>query len=498
MLLRHNFSILIPFFLTSSLVYSNNPTQFEYYSIKDRIAFLALQRKCYEVSVENTEATSWCDLLEKEYNMLEDCQNLDLQWASYSEKQTCKIAERFKKSSQQEKCRSPKNQFQQNRCDMIRRCPIVARSFNKITDYTEKLLAEQKMGVCKAANTKDPVKTLKPEAKLTMNAIQARLCPEGFVPVFSGKGKGKNRQKRSDLRRRGKGKGKFGKGKGKFGKFGKGKFGKGKFGKGKFGKGKFISRMGVGKGGKGAHFVCVKDKSDQNANIAVLVEREKKHQQALEQRKLQAKRQEDKIQAQHNREYRKQIKQVQKELKIQDQIEERERAEKERKLDEEAAERKAENLRLVQEHEAMLAEIERQKQLEAKEAEDEEAKKQAEEDRLLELELEQQRKEQAIKDREEAEIRRKEALEAAEREKLEIELEKQRLEEERLLKEEEERIRKEQEVAEKKRLKELEEYKKSLKAHKKALADYKKLYLSKKYSQQHHFLKFFEITFFSR
>merc|ERR1712061_521790 len=104
--------------------------------------------------------------------------------------------------------------------------------------------------------------------------------------------------------RRGKGKGKFGKGrfgKGKFGKFGKGKFGK--FGKGKFGK----MRAPAGKGG----FICVKDKSDQNANIAILEEREKKHQQALEQRKLQAKRQEDKIQAQHNREYRKQIKQVQ-------------------------------------------------------------------------------------------------------------------------------------------------------------------------------------------
>merc|ERR1712045_732853 len=115
MLLRH-FSILT-FFLTSSLVYSNNPTQFEYYSINDRIAFLALQRKCYEVSVENTEATSWCDLLEKEFNMLEDCQNLDLQWASQSEKNTCKTAERFKKSSQQEKCRNPKNKFQRNRCD---------------------------------------------------------------------------------------------------------------------------------------------------------------------------------------------------------------------------------------------------------------------------------------------------------------------------------------------------------------------------------------------
>jgi len=236
--------------------------------------------------------------------MLEECQDLDTNWASNSEKQTCKTAERFKKSSQQEKCRSPRNSYQSNRCEMIRRCPVIARSFSRVADANEKVMIEQTLGVCKAANTKDPVKALKPEESIDMKDKKAKMCPAGMVPVWGNQGV------------RGKG-GKFGKGKGKFGK-GKGKMrqrsrqtrnvrrgkGKGKFGKGKFGKGK----MGGGKG-KGA-FRCVKDTSDPNAKI--LEERERKHQQALEQRKLEAKRLEDKIQIKHNKEYRQAIKQAQK------------------------------------------------------------------------------------------------------------------------------------------------------------------------------------------
>ena len=251
MLLRH-FSILTVF---SNLVYAGQT--FEFFSIKDRIAFLALQRKCYEVSVENTESAKWCEILQKEFNMLEDCQNLDTNWASHSEKQTCKTAERFKKSSQQEKCRSPRNSYQNNRCNMIRRCPAIARSFSKVTDANKKAMIEQTLGVCKAANTKDPVNALKPEESIDLKDKKASMCPVGMVPVWGnpgvrgkggkfgkfGKGKGKMRQRSRQTRNARRGKGKFGKG-----KFGKGKFGKGKFGKGKFGNGK----------GKGA-FRCVKD-----------------------------------------------------------------------------------------------------------------------------------------------------------------------------------------------------------------------------------------------
>merc|ERR1712178_441714 len=96
--------------------------------------------------------------------------------------------------------------------------------------HTQKLLAEQKLGVCKVANTLNPVKSLKPEMGLTITANKAKLCPEGMIPVW---GNGQN------------------------GVGGKGKFGKGKFGKGKFGK-----FRGKGKRRQGRSVDSYKAKSD--------------------------------------------------------------------------------------------------------------------------------------------------------------------------------------------------------------------------------------------